>query len=304
MDGLTQGHVTNVSEWRNSAWKPSRLAAKKSIDGQGAMDATISFQTDRLETAVASQVIPRLLGAHPSNRLTPLFDAISASDVMEFTALVAARDVTAARANIEARRSNGISLEAIFLCLLIPSARRLSDLWESDLCHYEEIAVGMLNLQQLLHDLSPAFSNEKPRRIFERRALLMSSPCERNMLGVFMVTEFYRCVASEFFYRDGWDVWPTPPISQKQLLAIMSSQWFDLIEVSATCEARVSQLATDIAQLKLASRNPHVGLIVSGPAFEDRPELVGMIGADGFGRNPREIMFHAESFIERRDRNS
>jgi hypothetical protein len=308
MDGLNHDRVTRLSEWRNTAWK----ARKSNFDKAGEADEAAANAAasqplpDRLTVAVKRQVIPQLLVAHPLGHAEPAESVadigIDVSDVIEFTTLVASREIGLARAKIELKRASGLSLESLFLHLLVPAARRLSDLWESDSCHYEEIAVGMLNLQQLLHDLSLQFSNERPRRFRDQKVLLLSAPSEQSMLGVFMVTEFYRCMASEFFHRDGWEVWPAPPMSLPQLLGVIGSQWFDLIEVSATCGARLPILARELAQLRRASRNAQIGMILCGPAFDDHPELLGEIGADACAHNAKQTMFEAETFIERRDR--
>ncbi len=309
MEGLTQDRVTHLSEWRNASWKARQSSVDKASEANEYGSPPLRSGgplPDRLTMAVKRQVIPQLLVAHPT--LSSPTDAlvaagsVDASDVIEFTTLIGLREVSLARAKIELKRANGMSLESLFLHLLVPSARRLSDLWESDQCHYEEIAVGMLNLQQLLHDLSPGFSNERPRRMSEHKALLLSAPGEQNMLGVFMVTEFYRCMASEFFHREGWEVWPAGPMALPQLLGVVSSQWFDLIEISATCGARLPILAADLARIKRASRNAQVTIIVCGPAFDDHPELLSLLGADACARDAGESVVLAESSIERRDR--
>ena len=306
MDDLTRDRVTHLKDWRNAVWSSHRA------DGELFDEKTAFGQTggrphpplDQLTQAVKRQVIPKLLGAHTASAVPLPASArsgIDVSEVVEFTGLVATREVNQARTTIERKRAQGFSLQSLFVDLMIPAARRLADLWESDLCHYEEIAVGMLNLQQLLHDLTPDFSRESTHKARDKRALLLSAPCEQNMLGVFMVTEFYRCVASEFFHRDGWEVWPTPPISLPRLLGIVSSQWFDLIEVSATCGARLHRLAADLTQIKSASRNADVGMIVCGPAFDERPELLAELGADSCAHDANETLEQADAWIERRE---
>ncbi len=307
MDDLTRERVTHLKDWRNAVWSSHRTddeaADLKTALGENA--GRHHPPLDRLTQAVKRQVIPKLLGAHTSPAVAPTVQAnagIDVSDVVEFTGLVATREVTQAREKIERKRSQGLSLQSLFVDLMIPAARRLAELWESDLCHYEEIAVGMLNLQQLLHDLTPDFSRESTHKTRDRRALLLSAPSEQNMLGVFMVTEFYRCVASEFFHRDGWQVWPAPPMSMPRLLGIVSSQWFDLIEVSATCGARLHRLAADLAQIKVASRNADVGMILCGPAFDEHPELLAEMGADSCAHDANETIEQADAWIERQAR--
>jgi hypothetical protein len=226
----------------------------------------------------------------------------SGDDVVAFTSLIAAPVLDAAWAMIDARRAQGMALESIFSHLLVPAARLLAERWEEDMCPYQEMAVGMLHLQQLLHGLSPAYSIEGECQSRNRRVLLVSAPAERDMLGVYMVTEFHRCVASEFFHHAGWEVWRSLPTSRTQLMGILRSQWFDVIDVSASCEARLPLLSADLAEMRKASRNSRVGVMVGGPAFCDHPEFVASVGADGFVSDLRDTMVEAEVLMALRER--
>jgi hypothetical protein len=57
-----------------------------------------------------------------------------------------------------------------------------------------------------------------------------------------------------------------------------------------------------LARIKRASRNAQVTVIVCGPAFDDHPELLALIGADACARDAGESVMLAESSIERRVR--
>ena len=54
----------------------------------------------------------------------------------------------------------GASVETLYLDLLAPTARHLGDLWDADVCDFTEVTVGLGRLQQVLHELSPAFQSE------------------------------------------------------------------------------------------------------------------------------------------------
>lgn len=309
MNGLTQDRVTRLSARRNSTRKSHHPAV--GING-GSRETDPSPKSlcvgpapEALARTVEREVIPRLMVAHRPHRTSspgvghaPLVDE---SDVVEFTGLLAKRDVAEALAQIELKRERGISLESLYLDLLIPAARRLADLWEADQCHYDEIALGIMHLRQVLHELSPVFSVECERRCCNRKVLLLSAPGEQSMLGVFMVTEFYRCIASEFFYRAGWEVWRAPPTSRSQLRGILQSQWFDVIDVSASCEARLPLLSADLADMRKSSCNSRVGMIVGGPIFRDHPELATSVGADASAADPRDTLLQAEMLVAMRE---
>ncbi len=302
MNGLTEQRAMRQSARRSSA-KKTRKAVDFDTGSNCEFDAQASAQPpsptpEALGRTVEREVIPRLVFAHRPNRSEiDGANRIDVADVVEFTQLIATRELTEAQARIDSKRAQGVSLETLYLQLLIPVARRLSELWEADLCHYEDIAMGMLHLQQVLHGLSPAFSTEFQCRSRGRKALLLSAPAEQCMLGVFMVTDFYRCVASEFFHRAGWEVWRAPPRARSQLLGILSSQWFDVIDVSASCEARLPSLSADIEEMRKASRNSDVGVVVGGPVFNDHPEFASAVGADASATDPRDTLAQAELLV-------
>lgn len=310
MNGLTDQRGARLSAPRNSA-RNSRKSVAFDTGSLRETDPHAAVRSpgqtpDALGRTVEREVIPRLLFAHrpqpASIHCIDVANAVDVGDVVEFTRLFAAREIAEAQARIELKIAQGISLETLYLHLLIPVASRLSELWEADLCNYEDIAMGMLHLQQVLHGLSPAFATECQCRSRGRKALLLSAPAEQCMLGVFMVTDFYRCVASEFFHRAGWEVWRAPPTSRPQLLGILGSQWFDVIDVSASCEARLPSLLADIDEMRKVSRNAQVKVLVGGPAFNAHPEFASRVGADACSADPRDTLIQAELLVAQRDR--
>lgn len=300
MNSLTQNPVAEIGA-RRIGKRNAGNGSHQAHGGAGAAGVPWSARHGQplplaLGRTVTREVIPRLVVAHrPAS--APDGDLPGRADLIEFTDLIAGRDLEPAWALIDRRRAQGMSLESLYASLLVPAARRLSELWEADLCHYEEIAIGMLHLQQLLQGLSPAFALEGQCDNCGRRALLLSAPAERNMLGVFMITEFYRRVAAEFFHHAGWEVWRAPPTNRAHLLSILKAQWFDVIDVSASCAARLPALAADITDMRKASRNDHVGLMVGGPVFAEHPEYASRVGADALAADPRELLTQAEQLL-------
>ena len=256
-----------------------------------------------LVRAIEAEIIPRLMLAHrtePGYPLIPAADGASpgfAEEVAEFSRLVLAHDVAVASAYVEAMRAQGMSLESLYVDILAPTARRLGELWEEDLCDYTAVALGLWRLQQVLRELSPAFAGEVECRSCGHKALLASAPGEQHMLGVFMVSEFFRCVVSEFFRRDGWDVWGVPPASRDELIETVRGEWFDLVELSVSCEGRLDVLTEDILAIRQASRNRAVIVMVGGPVFDDHPEFAALVGADARSPAGRHVPFEAEKLL-------
>lgn len=260
-----------------------------------------------LVRAIEAEIIPRLMLAHRTESC-PILPAQSgktealSEEVAEFSRLVLAHDVTVASSFVEALRAQGVSLEALYLDILAPTARRLGQLWEEDLCDYTTVALGLWRLQQVLRELSPAFAGEVECGSCGRKALLASAPGEQHMLGVFMVSEFFRCIVSEIFRREGWDVWGVPPATRDELIETVSGEWFDLVELSASCEGRLDVLTEDIQAIRRASRNGAVVVMVGGPVFDDHPELASVVGADARAPSKRDVPAEAEELLLKKTR--
>ena len=60
----------------------------------------------------------------------------------------------------------------------------------------------------------------------------------------------------------------------------MRQTWFDVAGFSIGSEDRVENLAHTIRQMRRASRNPEITVMVGGPLFLSRPGLVAQVGAD------------------------
>lgn len=297
MLGLTQDRVTRIDVKRDSYRGTATSATDRTAGG-----ADRNGGSGTLARTVELEVIPRLLVAHcPGAEPLPLRERLlGRSDVVELAGLLAACDIASARQRIEAKRAQGVSLESMYLNLLIPAACRLSDLWEADLCHFEEIAVGLMHLQRMLHEHSVEFCEEAHAASQTGKALLISAPCEQSMLGVFMVSEFCRGVTTEFFHRAGWEVWHSPPASRAHLLELVRARWFDVIDISATCEGRLSDLAEDIAAIRKHSRNRTVGVTVGGPVFFEASGANSLTGADACAGDARRTLQQAEYLVARR----
>jgi methanogenic corrinoid protein MtbC1 len=290
MDVLTPEHVRQIRPWRRDDGRD--------VDVPGGYDGTAAASPHSLIwRTVERDVIPRLLHAHRSDPRPPLrvdrYRRPAATDIDGFVAALTANDLTDALTMVDAQRARGTRIEAIYLNLLLPAADTLARRWEADQCGYDDIALGMLHLQQMLHALAPAFAEESGACACGRSALLLSSPGEARMLGTYMVTEFHRCLGAAFFEHAGWEVWRGAPGGRAQLLSVLRTQWFDVIDIAATSAERLTGLAREVTEMRNASRNARVRVLASGPVFAAHPELAARIGADAAARNPRELMAQA-----------
>jgi methanogenic corrinoid protein MtbC1 len=231
-----------------------------------------------LSQAVAQEIIPRLVRAHAgavkAQAAAPAAPVIGQTEVLELARLIVHEDDAALHAAVAALRQRGVSVQAIFLDLLAPTARHLGQLWECDVCDFTEVTVAMGRLQQLLRANSASFGLNNIREASqpERRVLLLPCPGEQHTFGLSLV--------AEFFYRAGWDVSSSFIQPTGSLSALVERQWFDVIGFSLGSEARLRLLDESIRQARRASMNPHVHIIAGGSIFCLQPELSERISAD------------------------
>jgi methanogenic corrinoid protein MtbC1 len=252
---------------------------------------TASGRSAHLLQTIESEIIPRLVlsrravGKAPA-AVASLAWAPDEQMVAELADLVVAQDVGAAATRIEGLRAQGIPIETLYLDLLAPTARYLGELWEADLCDFTAVTLGCSRLQQLLHELSPAFFREVEQHEHRRRVLLVPVPGEQHTFGLYMVAEFFR--------RAGWDVW-SGSMPARELSALVGREAFTLVGFSLSADSRLDALASSIRAVRRASCNRGIGVLVGGPVFVGHPELVNLVGADATAVDGRQATNQAQS---------
>lgn len=266
------------------------------------LDGTADDCTRWLAKTIETEIIPRLMLAHqhvrrdsvvlefptPPHATTRPRD----EDVAELARRVLGRDPQDAIDFVRRMRLAGASLEVIYLDLLAQTARYLGELWEADLCPFADVTIGLWRLQQVMHDLGRSTEGGSEYTGPVRRAILVPVPGSQHTMGLFMVAEFFR--------RAGWDVWGDAAVSAGEIVAAAHARWFDLIGISIGSEVHVEQLSSVILDVRKASRNPALAVIVGGPIIVSNPELVARVGADGTADDAAQAVEQAEIMVARR----
>jgi methanogenic corrinoid protein MtbC1 len=245
----------------------------------------------RLVRTIEGEIVPRLVLAR---RVTRGTSAVSGremripegSDVRELVRLLMAHDVNVASAYVDMVRQRGATLEMICLDLLAPAARQFGLLWEEDECDFMQVTVGLCRLHQLLRELSPEFGSTATDRNDNRRILLASCPGDQHTFGISLVAQFLR--------RADWEVWHEFPCTCAEIVDLVRVHWFAVIGISVGTEARLDQLAETIGAARRESRNRQVGILVGGPIFVQKPELVQIVGADATAADGPQAVLRAE----------
>ena len=255
-----------------------------------------------LQRVIETEVIPRLVLAQRvlKNQLPELAEpnpaAPTPEDIEAFAALARLGNAENAITFIDAFCARGLSLAQVYLGLLAPAARLLGACWEDDVCDFTEVTIGLRCLHAVCHALEPRFAPHAPSARSGRRILLAPAPGEQHGFGLAMVDQFFR--------RAGWETWLDGGADREALLAMVAEKHFGLIGFSIGGETHIESLAVLIRDIRRASRNAHLGILVGGPLLLQEPLLVKRLGADATARDADEAVLQAEALLALQGRGS
>lgn len=225
----------------------------------------------RLFTVLADHVIPHLVKYHGQ---APAVTAMKPTEA-EFEEFFGHLLEDHESGFVEAIRrmiARGLSIESIYLDLLVPSAVRMGQRWVDDCSDFVAVTVAVGRLQALLREFSADFCNEAPRPAAGRRILLAQPDDETHMFGLSVVAEFFR--------RDGWDVVGGVAGTGIDPVQRVRSEWFDVAGISVGSELKLPWLRERIEAMRQYSANPGLVIMVGGPLFSADPSRVQWVGAD------------------------
>ncbi|MBC7770020.1 MAG: cobalamin B12-binding domain-containing protein [Phycisphaerales bacterium] len=249
-------------------------------------------RSDELARIVEGEIIPRLMLVHQtcaepeeSRRKIPL--GPEATERFCEISLNGGRDsLLAVIGNL---LQQGVSMETLYLDLLAPTARRLGEYWNEDRVSFADVTIALGRLQQVVRELSLHGPLAEGAAHTGRAALFAAAPGEQHTFGLVIIEEFFR--------RSGWRTWTELSGETEETVRAAHSHAFDIFGLTASCDARLDQLAPMIMSVRRASRNRDISVIVGGRLFLERPELVARVGADGVATDAREAVLKAEGAV-------
>lgn len=251
-----------------------------------------------LVETIEAEIIPRLMAAHREEPVEQAeSDHIRQQDIISFSDIVLWRDSAACLEFVASIRERGVSLRSIYLELIAPTASRLGALWHQDVCDFTQVTIGLWRMQQILYDLSPAFrtGHEDPASP-HRRIMLTVVPGSQHTLGILMVAEFFR--------RAGWNVWGEPAASKEQLIEAVSRDRFDVIGISVGSEPQLVDLKAFVDELRSASRNQDIAIMLGGPVMAQHTQDFSDFGADAVSGDAEHAIRTAEQLVVDRKRST
>jgi methanogenic corrinoid protein MtbC1 len=225
---------------------------------------------------IEGEIIPQLLVAHrlrPERVAAQGGTVITPNDVASFAPLPLVLQADELLVHVEGYLERGVGVASIFVDLLAPTARRLGDLWEEDICDFLDVTIGLWRLQEVMREIawgSPVITGPITA---PHRALFSPMPGEQHSFGATMV--------HEVFVRAAWDSEVLVAPEMRQLIAKVANKPYDLIGLTASCDASTEALVKTIKAIRSVSMCQEVRILIGGHAVNMNPALADEAGADG-----------------------
>ncbi len=199
------------------------------------------------------------------------------SGSLRLAELALSGDEAGLEALVRDRRSAGDEARAICRILLEPAAHLLGDWWCEDRCNSFEVSLALSKLQNLARGLEAGQARGLRVEIAGQRVLISPPPQETHLLGATLLGGFFR--------QAGWSVQAEFPQSDSELMGLVRTHWFDAIALTLsdvfTRRERLAALVKTITDVRAASRNPTMAVLVGGRAFRtESSREADRVGAD------------------------
>jgi MerR family transcriptional regulator, light-induced transcriptional regulator len=251
-----------------------------------------------MRSVLESQIIPRLLQVtRPAPAMPEAAKAIapSAANIETFSRLCVAGDRAACKALIERLMADGLTADSMLVDLVAPAARLLGQRWEDDTLDFMSVTYGLVLMHEMVHALGYEVHNGPQGSSVMRRVMLASAPGSQHVLGLSIVSEFFR--------KAGWQVVLEVSPSRGELCRAVGNEWFDLLGISVGLESQLADLPALVGMLRSASRNPQPPVLLGGPVFLVRDDLGStQFGAQAICRDARESLALAAMLVEQQFR--
>lgn len=247
----------------------------------------------RIARLTESEVVPRLVlagrGVTGLPASAPSTSEIAPAEIDRLVDLLVQPDGGEIVPFVRAVHARGVPLTTLYATLLVPAARRLGTLWESDRCVFAAVTVGIWRLEHVLREFAGEFEQTDTAGALGRSILLAACPGEDHAFAISVVAQYFR--------RAGWDVLDEPSSAQPALCQLVREQWFDVVGLSLACDARIEQLASTALAMRRASRNRSLRILVGGRVFVEHPDWVSRVGADATARDAAHAVEQAGALV-------
>jgi len=244
-----------------------------------------------LARTIEREVIPRLILNTRRRIATPPVAARlwNGCDIPAFCQVILTSELAQAEAYVNGEIAKGTSQPRLLLELFAPTARRLGELWETDECSFVDVTIALGKLQQLLRLFSETYRRSPEPEVLGFRALLATLPDSQHIFGLLVVEELFR--------RSGWTVLGLPSPSRSELLDAAAQEWFAVVGLSISCDDSATSVAALITEIRAASLNKSLLVLVGGRYVTDNPSKAMMLGADLVGADAQNAIESSQDFL-------
>jgi MerR family transcriptional regulator, light-induced transcriptional regulator len=245
---------------------------------------------------ISVDIIPRLLRLHQEvlPEAPPVEEIIEglmpdSADISALADILLGDDVGAAAAYVTVLRDRGLAMETLYIELLEPTARCLGTMWEEDKCDFIDVTIGVARLQHLLAIFNETYA--LPELGSRRHVLMATTPGNQHMLGVTMIERLLNA--------GGWQVETEYSGFAEKIVDAVELDWFAVIGLTAGSDRQLDGLKSVISDVRAASKNNAIGIMVGGPMFTANPALAKEVGADITAPNAPAAVIAAQKLFDR-----
>jgi MerR family transcriptional regulator, light-induced transcriptional regulator len=246
-----------------------------------------------LAQVVEGEIIPRLMLAHqnfvPASSKANPSPNLPEDEIEHFAKLTVSGEVDDLEDYIVGLTRKGVAEEAVYLELMAPAARKLGIYWEQDHFSFAEVTIGLGRLQTLLYRISSRHRGTYENQAPVAKGLFITPFGAQHSFGIRMVDDLFR--------RAGWKTICEPDISIIDLVSLVSTVSFDMVGLGLSVESQIDIAEEMIREVRAASRNRDVKIMLGGSLLSDRADIIERLGADFCALDAREAVTIARNVI-------
>ncbi len=268
----------------------SRLKRRGRLHSDGSPG---SLENESISTIIEGEIIPRLLMAHsaePTERLKPRTSEIDPFDANRFAALPLHAEAAELLEVVQTYLDDGASVDAIYIDVIAPAARKLGELWEADECDFVDVTMGLWRLQEVMREVAVRSPPVVSAMSSPRSILISPLPGDQHSFGATML--------EDIFARAGWcsEVMVEP--GRGDLLKRVGEKSFDVVGLTISRDCPSAAISHIISALRSVAANPNTRVMIGGRVVNENPDLVAEVGADGTAQDASAAVQMAEVLVQ------
>lgn len=184
-----------------------------------------------------------------------------------------------------------VPFSAFYRQIAVPLAEHLGDAWNDDSISMVDVEFATARLTLWCEKYSAEDSHRVTPSGGKRRIFLARTSGEKHTLGLAIVSKCYRHACWQV---DGGVHVEAGP----SLLTVLRDTHYDVIGMSVGVSHRAPECADLVAQLRVASCNPALKIVLGGPALLANPHVFDHVGADFIALDALEAVEACDQFVQ------